>query len=108
VGGGSEEEARLSDISLDWMLHTAERVGLKYDPAVLRLHPDPGGMQHEECKSSVFRLAGKAPRKIPHDPPLHASVLERFKAGKVLNYDLLEEYRPESLRTHDLGQQYYD
>jgi type VI secretion system (T6SS) phospholipase Tle1-like effector len=60
IGGGCPEgEARLSDISLKWMLDAAVSVGLKHDETVLRLYPDPTGPQHDETRSGVFRFAGK-------------------------------------------------
>jgi hypothetical protein len=45
IGGGYDEnESRLSDIALKWMLTWAARIpdGLKYDTSVLTLHPDSG------------------------------------------------------------------
>ena len=84
VGGSySENESRLSDISLQWMLEEAVKAGLKYDLSVLKLFPDPFGPQHDETRSSLFRLAPKLTRAIPHDAPLHPSVLERFPAAEV-------------------------
>lgn len=109
--GGSyhENESRLSDISLRWMLDEAISVGLKCDESVLKLFPDPTGPQHDEARSSfLFRIAGKFPRKIPSDAPLHESVLERFKAPAVLDYDVVRAYRPENLRDHKDVKSYYD
>jgi hypothetical protein len=109
--GGSyhENESRLSDISLRWMLDEAISVGLKCDESVLKLFPDPTGPQHDEARSSfLFRIAGKLPRKIPSDAPLHESVLERFKAPVVLDYDVMRPYRPENLRGHKDVKSYYD
>jgi uncharacterized protein (DUF2235 family) len=51
VGGGyNDNESRLSDIALKWMLAAASLVpnGIKHDESVLRLHPDPAGVQHDE------------------------------------------------------------
>jgi hypothetical protein len=101
--GGSylENESRLSDISLKWMLDEAVKAGLIFDPSVLKLYPDPTGPQHDEARSSLFRWAGSLLRHIPNDALLHPSVLERFKAAEVLDYDIMRPYRPENLRTHD-------
>jgi len=108
IGGGYEENgSRLSDISLQWMLDAACSVGLKYDPSVLRLHPDPSGPQHDEAKGGIFRFAGTTPRRIGPDFTLHPSVIERFKQTEVLNYDTMAPYRPENLREHDQLKQYY-
>jgi uncharacterized protein (DUF2235 family) len=109
--GGSypENESRLSDITLKWMLDAACRVGLRYDAALLRLYPDPAGPQHDETKSSrVFRHAGKAARKLRPDFPLHDSVIQRFEAGEVLHYDVMQRYRPENLRNNQRTAGYYE
>jgi uncharacterized protein (DUF2235 family) len=109
IGGSySENESRLSDISLKWMLEEAVvKAELKYNPSVLKLYPDPTGPQHDETRSSLFRLASTVLRQIPNDAKLHSSVLERFKAADVLDYDTMRPYRPENLRTHDLVKQNY-
>jgi uncharacterized protein (DUF2235 family) len=107
--GGSylENESRLSDISLEWMLGEAVKTGLKYDASVLKLYPDPTGPQHDETRSSLFRLAPKVLRQIPNDAPFHPSVLERFKAAEVLDYDIMRPYRPENLRNHEAVKAHY-
>jgi len=107
--GGSypEEESRLSDISLKWMVDEARAVGLQVDWNVLRLYPSSSGMQHDECKSSIFKYAGKIVRDPPHDAPLHPTVLERFELDAVIDYDEGKPYRPESLRNHGLVTVYY-
>jgi uncharacterized protein (DUF2235 family) len=109
--GGSypESESRLSDISLGWMAREAEAVpgGLKLDWSVLRLYPDARGMQHDEARGLAFRLARRHVRGIKADAPLHESVLERFAAAAVLQYDIEKPYRPEALRPHRDVAQYY-
>jgi uncharacterized protein (DUF2235 family) len=108
VGGSYlENESRLSDISLKWMLDAAAGAGLKYDPSLLRLYPDPTGPQHDEAKGSIFRFAGTKPRHVGKDFPLHPSVIERFKAADVLNYDTVKPYRPENLKGHDQVKEFY-
>ncbi len=102
VGGSyPEDESRLSDVAFDWMLGAASAAGLKFDPSVLRLHPDPLGMQHDETRGLVFRFARKRLRRLKPDAPLHPSVLERLAARKVHQYDLDASYRPENLRGAD-------
>jgi uncharacterized protein (DUF2235 family) len=109
VGGSyPEDESRLSDVAFDWMLNAASAVGLKFDPSVLRLHPDPLGMQHDETRSFVFRFARKKPRRVRDDAPLHPSVLERLAAAEVQQHDLSAPYRPENLRTHEQARSYYN
>ena len=108
VGGSYlEEESRLSDIPLKWMLEAAVSVGLKYDPAVLRLYPDPLGMQHDEARGILFKWFAKIDREIHDNAPLHDTVIERFKAKEVLLYDLFGPYRPEGLRKHSATAGYY-
>jgi Uncharacterized alpha/beta hydrolase domain (DUF2235) len=107
VGGGYlENEARLSDVTLGWMLAGASIVpdGLKHDGSVLRLSPNPAGPQHNE-QAGGFLKAGV--RELPKDKqtglsaaPMHKSVYQRFDAGPVLLYDRLDDYRPDSMRVH--------
>jgi hypothetical protein len=69
IGGGYiENESRLSDLTLGWMLAAASLVpnGLKFDPSVLNGYPDASGPQHDECKvespqrSCLNRLPSRA------------------------------------------------
>jgi hypothetical protein len=102
--GGSypEDESRLSDITLKWMVEAAQAVpnGLKFDPSVLRLYPACAGMQHDETKRGLFQFAKKINRTVPPDAPLHDTVYERAALATVLNYDLMEQYRPTGLEAH--------
>ena len=101
VGGSyPEDESRLSDVALDWMLGAASAVGLRFDPSVVRLHPDPLGMQHDETRGLVFRFARRERRKLRDDAPLHPSVLQRLAAPAVHQFDVDAPYRPENLREH--------
>jgi uncharacterized protein (DUF2235 family) len=106
IGGGyPENEARLSDIALKWMVEAASDKlgdeGLIIDRAVLNLNPSPDGMQHDETRSLAFRFAGKSDRDPVRDATLHPSVAQRFNnADGVLQYDVVAEYRPEALRGH--------
>jgi Uncharacterized alpha/beta hydrolase domain (DUF2235) len=107
--GGSypEDESRLSDIALKWMLEAAAGVGLKYDPSVLKPYPDATGMQHDETRRFPFSWFAKIDRDIPPDAPLHETVLQRFQAREVMLYDLFGRYRPEGLRRHSAAAQFY-
>jgi hypothetical protein len=114
VGGGyPENESRLSDGSLEWMLAAASLVpdGITYDETVLCLHPDPAGPQHDECKAGRWQ---PAVRPLPAQPDgtsraiMHKSVYVRFEAPKVLIYDHLGSYRPTNLRNHVDFAHYYD
>ncbi|MBP1299842.1 DUF2235 domain-containing protein [Bradyrhizobium elkanii] len=107
IGGGYlENEARLSDVALNWMVAGASLIphGLKHDGSVLRLSPDPAGRQHNEQANGLLR-AGV--RYLPVDPktgqsasPMHKSVYARFAAGPVLLYDRIGEYRPDNMKAH--------
>jgi uncharacterized protein (DUF2235 family) len=114
VGGGyPENESRLSDIALEWMLKhaTDPRLGdekLNVDPDVLHLNGRWDGMQHDETRSSAFRWARKTLRAPVHDAPLHPSVIKRFALDSVQQYDVMAPYRPEALRGHDGLASYYE
>jgi uncharacterized protein (DUF2235 family) len=109
--GGSypENESRLSDIALKWMVDCATVVsnGLRHDPSVLRLFGSPGGVQHDEVKAGlglVTTLVGRTweqkYRELVHEATMHPSVYERFDLEQVLLYDELRPYRPDSLKEH--------
>jgi hypothetical protein len=107
VGGGyPENESRLSDITLKWMLAAASIIpnGIKHDGAVLRLYPDPTGPQHDECKAGHWQ---KRVRDLPADKrtgiseaTMHKSVYARFAAKNVVQYDVIAPYRPINLKNH--------
>lgn len=116
VGGAyPENESRLSDITLRWMLAAASIVpnGVKHDGRVLCLFPDPSGPQHDEYKAGhwqrgvrdlpVADQATGASRAI-----MHKSVYARFEAAQVVLYDVAGPYRPENLRRHVDFIHYFD
>jgi hypothetical protein len=114
VGGGYiENESRLSDLTLGWMLAAASLVpnGLKFDPSVLRGYPDASGPQHDECKAGHWQ---KRIRDLPAGADhlsraiMHRSVYLRFEAGLVVLYEQLGLYRPPNLACHVDFQHYYD
>jgi hypothetical protein len=120
VGGSyAENESRLSDITLEWMVHAAVNLpdgntpngyGIKVDRNFLRLSPDPRGPQHDEREPGYFggRLRwGEALRHIEHDAILHHSVYERFAADKVQHFYEMKPYRPQNLSQHDNVRKYY-
>jgi uncharacterized protein (DUF2235 family) len=108
IGGSySENDSRLSDIALKWMVDEAIKAGLRVDGRYLQLFPDPLGPQHDERRSFLFRLSAAEPRTIREDAPLHPTVIERFKGGEVLHYDRYKEYRPTPLRNHIEAKQFY-
>jgi uncharacterized protein (DUF2235 family) len=111
--GGSycENESRLSDIALDWMLRWAVAIpdGLKIDPRVLSIWPHPEGPQHDEVASGFSFIPkwtgitwAKENRKLPNPATIiHRSVYRRFDLKDVQIYDKMIRYRPETLSTHD-------
>ena len=118
IGGSyAENELRLSDITMGWMIEAAEMIkgGIMIDKSVLQLYPSPSGMQHDQRKdgfpflTSWFGLTWPGKRRDVRDPqsPLHASVYERFKLPAVVQYDIAAPYRPEGLRRHEHLADYY-
>ena len=115
IGGGyPENEARLSDVTLGWMLAAASTIpnGIQHDEPVLRRYGDPTGPQHDECKAGRWQAAI---RPLPTDKndnlsraTMHHSVYARFAASSVLLYDHLGPYRPPNLACHVDFQHYYD
>ena len=117
--GGSypENESRLSDGSLSWMIEAAEAIkgGIKIDRSVLQPHPSAEGIQHDERKvgfpvlTRLLRLTWQGRRRNIDDPqaPLHGSVYQRFALPGVVEYDAMKAYRPEGLRRHERAADYY-
>ena len=107
VGGGyPENESRLSDITLRWMLAAASLIphGIHHDGRVSSFYPDPAGPQHDEYKAGNWQYSirdlpvDKATRKS--EAPMHKSVYARFETGPVVQYDAFGCYRPDNLRRH--------
>jgi T6SS, Phospholipase effector Tle1-like, catalytic domain len=115
IGGGyPENESRLSDITLKWMLAAASiiPIGIKHDDTVLRLYPDPTGPQHDECKAGHWQ---RGVRELPADKAtriseatMHKSVYARFAADQVIQYDVSAPYRPVNMKNHADFSHYYD
>jgi uncharacterized protein (DUF2235 family) len=120
IGGGyAENESRLSDITLEWMVHAAENLpdattpdgnGIKVDRKYLQLYPDARGPQHDAREPGYlwgrFKWT-KGLRKIDPNAILHSSVYERFAADKVQHFYEIKPYRPENLATHQSLSKYY-
>ena len=121
VGGSyPENEARLSDISLGWMVHAAKNLpdgkttdgfGIKVDDHYMKLNPDALGLQHDEREPGW--LGGRFKwdeglREVQLDAVLHSTVFDRFAAsGGVQHYYVKENYRPENLRSNAKLAKYY-
>jgi hypothetical protein len=120
--GGSypEEESRLSDIALEWMVE--QTAGLPHplilDSTKLHLFPDPFGLQHCEVESLRncypswvptglrFTWAEK-PRTEVLEAPVHPSVIERFALPRVSKCGQATAYRPEVFRADPRFARYY-
>jgi hypothetical protein len=114
IGGGYlENEARLSDVALGWMLATSSIIpdGLKHDSSVLKLWPDHSGPQHDEQAGGWLK---KGLRLLPEDnkthesaATMHKSVYPRFAGNPVLLFGRTAPYRPSNLRNHIDFKQYF-
>jgi len=128
IGGSyAENESRLSDISLSWMIEEATSLPdpLIIDATTLNLYPSSSGPQHDERQAAIDAMPGWIKRLLlailpasrvgwvegfrtpPHDAPLHPSVIIRFSQKSVLIYGNPKAYRPESLREHVDVRQFY-
>jgi hypothetical protein len=124
--GGSypEEESRLSDIALQWMLAEFDA---KLGPSITIMRdrlvtaPNALGLQHSERTALLDIQPGwlrlltlnrltwrKAVRKINPQAQPHESVLLRLAAPHVQQMGEIEPYRPESLKDHELAKRYFD
>jgi uncharacterized protein (DUF2235 family) len=111
IGGGYEEnESRLSDATLHWMVVAATTIPnpIGFDPDVLKTHTVPTGRSHDEVKAGfglITTLIGvgwaEQRRNLPSSSAtMHKSVYERFDAPEALEYDTWIPYRPSTLRAH--------
>lgn len=110
--GGSylEDESRLSDIPLAWMVDQIEKLPCPaiIDHSKLHLFPRADGMQHCEVESfrqgfpawwpERFRFSWKTDiRASASGAPRHPTVDERFALGAVQTMHRKEKYRPLAL-----------
>lgn len=113
IGGSyTEEESRLSDIALAWMVEEATSIPepLIIDRARLSLWPDATAMQHCEVSRMLDQISWMPwwfPRRLregwpiklrkPAGYPIHPSVFERFAQGSVVQTSGSGPYRPTTL-----------
>lgn len=115
VGGSyPEDESRLSDITLAWMIGQLQELDKPplMNHSLIQVSPSSRGLQHDEVKASreqwlprwwpdSLRFGWKAAiRSIRTDAPLHPSVVERINAGPVPQYDIVAPYCPAALSNH--------
>jgi uncharacterized protein (DUF2235 family) len=117
VGGSyPENESRLSDITLKWMVDfiteeipTEGRVTV--DPHYMRLHPSSDGMMHDECMVGIGGTSlrwSAAIRNVPDTAKLHDTVYERLRMDKVRNFTSFGPYRPAALRNHTKAKTFFE
>ena len=109
--GGSypENELRLSDISLQWMVDfltqkIPESLRIHINLDRLHLFPSPNGMMHDECMIGIRGTPlhwYPKDRDVPHQAILHHSVYERLNMPMVRNFKTYGPYRPAPLREHE-------
>lgn len=123
--GGSypEEESRLSDTALEWMVDEATSIPgpLIVDRSRLNMTPDAAGMQHSEVERvrdqnlwwvpkwapAVLRQGWVVGRRKPEGSPVHPSVFARFAADAVTQPTGLAPYRPQNLAEDERFAPYY-
>ena len=107
--GGSypENELRLSDITLHWMVEfitqkIPEAGRIFADPTLLRLYPAYDGMMHDECMVGIGGSPlhwSRAVREVPDEATFHETVYERL-ALPICVFTSYGPYRPAALRNH--------
>lgn len=107
VGGSyAEDESRLSDIALQWMVDELRCCvpSVKVQRELLVTTPDPLGLQHEELlmfeKLGIKRKWRQTPRLVEPQFKLHPSVVERLQAPAVPHPSSMCCYRPVQLKDH--------
>jgi uncharacterized protein (DUF2235 family) len=115
--GGSypENESRLSDITLSWMVDFITKEippdrQVIADPDFLKLYPSSDGMMHDECMVGVGGTSipwHVAIRDVPDTAKLHDTVYERLRMTKVRNFTSYGPYRPAALRNHGKARDFF-
>lgn len=107
VGGSyPEDESRLSDIALQWMVDELKACvpEIKVQDTQLVTTSDPLGLQHDEFymfeKFGLKRRWKQAPRLVEAEFRLHPSVVSRLMADAVPHPGSLTRYRPVQLKDH--------
>lgn len=120
IGGSyAEDESRLSDVTLKWMVGEVQATPypILIDDTKLRLAPSALGQQH--CEIHPVRDAypkwwflprwswPAKPRKEAAGATLHPSVGERFAAAHVVQPDGVKPYRPSTLAADPTLKHFY-
>jgi uncharacterized protein (DUF2235 family) len=119
VGGSyPENESRLSDIALKWMVDFIakeipdEAARVVINDNLLHSYPSYDGMMHDElmvghgpAHKIHFWPAGE--RKVDPTGELHETVIDRLGLANVRNYVGYGPYRPKSLADHPKAKPFY-
>jgi uncharacterized protein (DUF2235 family) len=124
--GGSypEEQSRLSDNALAWMIGEASGLPnpLLIDRSKLNIFPSPAGVQHCEVDAMRDSISAWLPRWLRRfwrpswketprievlGAPMHPTVAERFALPTVIKCGQFGPYRPETLRDDERFKAYY-
>jgi uncharacterized protein (DUF2235 family) len=121
VGGSyAEDESRLSDVSLQWMIEQVRETPfpMLVDDTRLKLYPDTLGMQHDQVEewSDRFRWLPTwlrprwsiKTRVEVEGSVLHPSVHKRLDEYAVLQHSVMRPYRPEGLRADTRLAKYFE
>ncbi len=122
IGGSyDEDESRLSDIALGWMVEQAAALPqpVLIDRSRLNLFPSAAGMQHCEIQQMVDRYPdwvpgwmrwtwGAEPRIHARGAPIHPTVLERFALSAVRHCGEAKPYRPSTLALDERLANYFE
>lgn len=122
--GGSypEDESRLSDIALAWMIEQNSELEhpVYFNKRMLNIFPQDDAIQHCEIEAvkdilwpkwwpEKYQFSwAKEIRKINPHASLHPSVEKRFTYKSVSDYGEAKAYRPEALASHEKVKQYYN
>ena len=121
IGGSYQEnESRLSDIALKWMVDEATKIPnpLIIDYSKIQMFPDIKGVQHCEVMAGFELYPSWVPRswrrswheRARPDIQLsscHPTVLERFQLPYVVKGGARQKYRPECLRSEPKLAEFY-
>ena len=115
IGGSyQEDESRLSDISLDWMVTELKECipSIIVRDELLVRTPDALGLQHDEVwlvdRWYFKKRWRRKPRLVEPQFRLHPTVLERLAASAVPNPKASEPYRPEQLASHPQASSFFN
>jgi uncharacterized protein (DUF2235 family) len=100
VGGGyAEQESRLSDVALEWLMQKVGGVGVRLATPLTRIPNCQCGAQqiHMPWEKSPFKLLPKSHRKPTTEDTFHASVVQRWKLDASYRPKALEFVTPQTI-----------